>query len=469
LEEFNKWIRRDLVNDAEKDITVLRLVILLDMGTTMISGLLKEGVLRHPDRLDSIDNYDLREWLTKHGALDITVESPLMKGLYDLVFAYHDGKPGIEHADFAAGTAIRVIFRILCTYKGAIFWKMQAGMGDTVFTPLHQALVKRGVDFKFFQKVKNLGLSEDGKSIASILIGKQATIIAGDTAYDPYVNVLDLDCWPSDPNYEQLAEGAELQSQNINLESFYTSWQDQDYTLEVGKDFDEVIFGISLGSVPFLCKELIQANDAWKNMVSNLKTVRTMAFQTWMNKNLEELGWNAQSPVMDAYVDPMNTWADMSQLIVRENYPESANIRNVSYFCGPMEGNIPPQSETSTPDLALATVKAASLSYLKNDATVWWSKDVDAKNTFDESSVVDIFYRANIDPSERYVMSVKGSTEFRIKGGESGFTNLFVAGDWTYNGLNAGCVEACTMSGRIVSNAMTGFPLLKDIDGLGDI
>jgi hypothetical protein len=94
---------------------------------------------------------------------------------------------------------------------------------------------------------------------------------------------------------------------------------------------------------------------------------------------------------------------------------------------------------------------------------------VDKDGAFDESSVVDLFFRANVDPSERYVMSVKGSTQYRLNGGQSGYTNLYLAGDWTYNGLNAGCVEACTMSGRIVSNALTGQPELKDIDGLGDV
>ncbi len=469
LDELLNWLRREFVKLADTDIEVLRFVILIDTGATMTMGLLKDGVLFHPQKLDSLDDEDLRQWLTRHGALTLTVESPLMKGLYDLVFAYHDGKPGIPNADFAAGTAIRCIFRIVLTYKGAIFWKMQAGMGDTIFTPLHQALTKRGVKFKFFHKVKNLGLSADGKSVANIVMGKQATVIKGDTEYDPYVDVVDLDCWPSDPNYDQLKEGKELQEQGVNLESFYTTWQDQDITLEVGKDFDDVIFGISLGSIPFLCNELVAASTAWQNMTTKLETVRTMAFQTWMNKDLSELGWDAESPVMDAYVDPMNTWADMSQLIPRESWPASANIRNVSYFCGPMEGGIPPSSETDTPVIALETVTAASEVWLKDNATTWWTKDVTKDGGFDRNSVVDIFYRANIDPSERYVLSVKNSTAYRLNGGQSGFDNLYLAGDWTYNGLNAGCVEAGMMSGRVVSNALTGQPLLKDIDGLGDV
>jgi uncharacterized protein with NAD-binding domain and iron-sulfur cluster len=463
LDELSKWIHRELLPRTGTELEILRLTIMMDMGIIMVIGMLRDGVLFHPQKLDSIDHEDLRQWMKRHGALDISVDSPLMKGLYDLVFAYVDGKSGIENADFAAGTAIRCIFRIVGTYKGAVFFKMQAGMGDTVFTPLHQALKKRGVEFKFFQKVKNLGLSADGKFISTLQIGRQANIKAGETNYDPYVNVVDLDCWPSMPNYDQLVEGQQLKDVDINLESFYTTWKDEDYTLEVGKDFDDIIFGISMGSIPYLCSELVASNIAWQNMVANIKTVRTMAFQTWMNKDLQQLGWDDQSPIMDAYVDPMNTWADMSQLIPRETWPQSANVRNVSYFCGAMEGGIPSPSETDTPQIALNTVMAASQAYLKNDAEVWWPKD--APN---ETDLVDIYYRANIDPSERYVLSVKGSTPYRLYGGKSGFDNLYLAGDWTFNGLNAGCVEACTMSGKIVSNALTGLPVLNEIDGWED-
>ena len=40
------------------------------------------------------------------------------------------------------------------------------------------------------------------------------------------------------------------------------------------------------------------------------------------------------------------------------------------------------------------------------------------------------YWRANIDPSERYVLSLAGSTKYRLKAGESGFDNLYLAGDW---------------------------------------
>jgi uncharacterized protein with NAD-binding domain and iron-sulfur cluster len=459
LQELLGAIRRQHLGELSINLDVYRFVVVMDLAITMVVGLLCDRVLFHPHKLDALDGEDFREWLARHGALKETLSCDLLRGFYDLVFGYHDGKT--DSPSFAAGTSIRCLFRILFSYKGAIFWKMQAGMGDTVFTPLFVALKKRGVSFKFFHQVQNLALSGDKTSIERISIGKQATLKVGDE-YDPFVKVKDLDCWPAVPNYNQLVEGEELKKLNVDLESFYTTWKGvEEITLQREKDFDDIVFGISLGSVPYLCKELLAADAKWQTMVDKVETTRTMAFQAWINKDLNELGWNDKSAIMDAYVEPMDTWADMSQLIAREAYPESANIKNISYFCGPMEGGIPPQSEIDTPGNALKIVANISRSWLEDHSKTWWLR-------FNQECVVDIFHRANIDPSERYVLSTKGSTPYRLMGYQSGFSNLYVAGDWTLNGLNAGCVEAATISGKIVGNVLSGNSPLKDVWGYGD-
>ena len=82
-----------------------------------------------------------------------------------------------------------------------------------------------------------------------------------------------------------------------------------------------------------------------------------------------------------------------------------------------------------------------------------------------EGAIETQFIRANIDPTERYVQSPPGSTQFRVRPWETGFSNLLVAGDWTYTGLNVGSVECAVMSGRLVSNAITGSPPLSAIPG----
>jgi hypothetical protein len=66
------------------------------------------------------------------------------------------------------------------------------------------------------------------------------------------------------------------------------------------------------------------------------------------------------------------------------------------------------------------------------------------------------YLRVNIDPSERYVLSVPGSTGYRLTANGAGIANLFLAGDWTACGINAGCVEGAVTSGMLAARAITG-------------
>src|SRR4029079_14758268 len=93
-------------------------------------------------------------------------------------------------------------------YRGSIFWKMAAGMGDVVFTPLYQVLRRRGVRFEFFHKVRDLHLSHDGNHVERIAIGRQARTRGGE--YHPLVQVKGIGCWPDRPLYDQLVEGEAL-------------------------------------------------------------------------------------------------------------------------------------------------------------------------------------------------------------------------------------------------------------------
>lgn len=450
LDVIRGWLRREIQHLIDDNIVLLRLFIFIDFAITGVTGLLKDGVLFHPMKLDSLDDEDFRAWLKRHGAAPETYDSPVTQGWYDLVFAYENGE--VNRPASAAGTTITCMFRTFLTYKGSIFWKMQAGMGDTIFAPIYSVLKERGVKFRFFHCVKNLGLSENQKSIETIAIGRQATVAEGPEEYDPYVVVNDLDCWPSRPNYDQLKEGEELRKQEVNLESFYTTWKDvEELTLRRGEDFDEVVFGISLGSVPYVCAELLVANNDWERMVEEVQTVRTMAYQVWLNQDLEGIGWDRSSPVMDAYVDPLNTWADMSQLIVREGWGDAC--KNISYFCGPMVGGIPPRTRDDTPAKSIDVVKKEAWNWLDNLSEAYWPKAA-SDGKFNRDMLLDIFYRANIDPSERYVLSVPGSTAARIHPADTGFENLTIAGDWTVNLLNAGCVEAAVTSGQLAAGAV---------------
>src|SRR6185436_15608561 len=76
------------------------------------------------------------------------------------------------------------------------------------------------------------------------------------------------------------------------------------------------------------------------------------------------------------------------------------------------------------------------------------------------------YWRANIAPAERYVLSVPNSTKYKLMAAQSGFQNLYLAGDWVRNGLNFGCIESATMGGLQASRGICGYP--KDIIGEND-
>lgn len=285
-------------------------------------------------------------------------------GFYDLVFAYEDGdtdKPDVE-----AGTLLRAMLRIAVGYKGSIMWKMQAGMGDTVFTPIYQVLKQRGVKFRFFHKVDEL--VTDGDTVGEIRLTQQVALAGGPEHYDPFVYVKDLACWPSTPNYHQIvaAQATLLQEHDVNLESHWSNWpqlyQQQfgeplpQMTLERGRDFDDVIFGISLAGVPLLCPTLLDRSPALKTMTERVRTVVTQAYQVWLSQDLRPLGWSdwpssGQEPVLSGFTEPFDTWAPMDQLLCRETWPPSSQPRNVSYFCSamPMAGFPPPDEPRQLP------------------------------------------------------------------------------------------------------------------------
>jgi hypothetical protein len=64
------------------------------------------------------------------------------------------------------------------------------------------------------------------------------------------------------------------------------------------------------------------------------------------------------------------------------------------------------------------------------------------------------YWRVNIDPTERYVLSVTGSSRYRMTARGSGFENLYLTGDWIETVINAGCMEATISAGLAAAKAI---------------
>lgn len=466
--KFTLWrlLGPQLVTDPDQSLR--KLGILINLGWAIAWGLICNWWSISRGTLDAIDHWEMRAFLRHYGACEATVRSPVISSIYDAVFAQVGGIP--QNENLAAGVGLRSMFRILLGYKHSMFYKMQAGMGDTIFTPLYEVLEKRGVQFRFFHQVKNLGLSPDRKSVANVRIGRQVTL-KGDAPYDPLEQVLGLGCWPSEPRWSEIdgAQAAAIQAGGFNLEHADNGWTDveefflyarasaPDGTVE-NRIFDRVVLGISIGAFPGICSELIAANPRFDAMVKHVLTVRTEAYQLWLKTDLAGLGWPGESPVFGNFIDPMNTWSDMTHLLPREEITAEMGIQNIAYLCGPMPEAIAPDHAS-----VIAHVRQSADAVTEELAQSFWPGTAGAGGQFKAELVAMDYLRGNVNPSDRYVLSVAGSTEHRLRPDESGFANLTLTGDYTRNGWNAGCVEATVMAGMLAAHAISGYPERKDI------
>jgi uncharacterized protein with NAD-binding domain and iron-sulfur cluster len=469
LRHFRDWINDQIDAAVRDDPTLRRIWILVDLSCTSVIGFLEDGV--NEDGLQAIDDWELKDWLRERGASPDTVDSNFVRALYDCFFGYRDGH--IDQPYIAAGAGLGCVMRIGLTYHGSVLYMMNAGMGEIIVAPIYQLLKRRGVKFEFFRKVTGIEPTDDGKNVQRVRMAVQAHVKEG--AYDPLYTVNDLPVWPDRPFYDQLVEGDALKAQGINLESRWAEWTDTgEQVLEQGVDFHIVVQGISLAGLHEICAPLADVNHDWRAMLDKMPSMQTFGVQLWFDKALEEMGWTG--PVRPAVAAPelMDVWADMSPTIQRESYDYRHEPRSIIYLCGPLPGDMLKRapSDRQVPEEAWQQVYDLAKEWLERYPGWIWHKSVGpdtgkgldwnllfaGAGTTGLARLAEQFFRANIDPPERYVLSPPKWNQLRMHPGKSGFDNLILAGDWTYNTINAGCVEAATISGMMASRAICGCP-----------
>lgn len=458
-------IRRSVDYDGRSDHR--RAWLLVSMVTAVVRGILADALVTDPHGFRSINDEDFGQWILRHGGHPDVLEYPLIRGVYDLVFGYRDGDP--DQPAFAAGVMIFLIGMVLFEYKGAIFWKMTAGMGDIVIAPIYQVLRQRGVEFEFFHRLDHLHLDDNRHAIGAITMGRQVTLAEGVARYDPLVTVKGLPVFPDQPRCEQLASAVFHTPRLHDLESHFAEHHDSaQRVLRRGVDFDHVVLAVSLGMVPVVAGELIADRSEWREMTSRVKTVATQAFQLWLGPDEPQLGWPQPGVTISAYLRPFETWASMPQTLWAEDWQPGDEPGTVAYFCGSLDAPWPPAM--SIPDYLRRyqqQVQDAAESHVNRNLQLYFPNAF-THNGFDwklvhgvngERGVAAIATQhvsVNLDPSDRYVQSVPGSDRYRLRPDESGYDNLVLAGDWTDCGMNAGCIEAAVMSGLEAANFLLG-------------
>jgi hypothetical protein len=209
--------------------------------------------------------------------------------------------------------------------------------------------------------------------------------------------------------------------------------------------------------VPIVARELLADRAEWRAMVERVQTTATQAVQLWLREEEPALGWVQPGTTVSAYEAPLSTWASMPQLIGVERWPARERPGTIAYFCGALADVAEPRAHVRANAVELAERHLAHLLPGVTGADGFRWELLCGRNGERGSDAIDTqLYLANVDPSDRYVLCVPGSDAYRLRADESGYDNLFLAGDWTDNGLNAGCIEGAVLSGLRAANAVLG-------------
>lgn len=425
---------------------IRRWIILGDLGATVLLGAtLDELLLPTPETLSAANRFEYRDWLRSFGAMEMTVESAVVRALYDTVFGY-DGGDTSRDGNVEAGSTVRAQLDLISS-RGSVFWKMRAGTGDVIAAPLYQCLVQQGVDFRFFTQVEELVPSADGRGIAEVHIIRQAEVLA--PPYRPLRECKGIPVWPDRPDLDQLKNGQSYK--DVDFESCQVPKNPDRHVLRANDCFDALILGIGLGGLPSICGRLCRANADWEAMLAHGRTVATQSLQLWIDKPTSASGWQGPVPPVVTSFDasPLDTWLDATHVINFEDW-DSNTPAQMAMICGPFADR--PGSAAD-----VATAMGDNVDDFFKAACVLWPKFCNG-GTFDLGRLRGKVTQSCVNPSDRYVQTPRDSSRFRLAPGRSGFSNMVLAGDWTDYGLNLGCFEGAVISGRLAANALGGHP-----------
>jgi uncharacterized protein with NAD-binding domain and iron-sulfur cluster len=297
------------------------------------------------------------------------------------------------------------------------------------------------------------------------------------------VDVDGLPCWPNQPLWGQLTDSSRLQQEERNFESFFDTRYEERRVLRVGEDFDLVVLGVGIGSIPHACREIVARDSRWRSMVNHVKTVATQAFQIWLKSDMQALGWQDRPINVSGFVEPFDTWADMSHLATEERWETPP--RAIAYFCNALPDleAIPGRDRTDWTATSHERVRQNAIAFLNRDIAHLWpnargpeghfrwelladsrgesaSAELNGERRFDTQ-----YWVSSANPTDRYTLSLPGSLIYRISPLDRTYDNLTIAGDWTDCGFNAGCIEAAVMSGMLAAHALSQRPALREIVG----
>lgn len=471
-----------------------RRLILLDFGLTLLVGFCVDGLYK-PGGFAKIDRHDFRDWLREHGARRETAECAMVRTWYDAIVSYEDGDP--QRPSCSAALALHSLLRSLLTYKGAFAYQLRAEVGDSFVAPIVRALELRGVHFHFYERVKELTLDRSRGLVTSVTLAVQRR---GQTPGAEFIEVTDQrtqtkrKVWPAEV-------GSGAPADVLPFDSYYCDREVGQRRLQMrgpdaGADederFDSIISALPLQVLEDVLVDtdgvtIARHSPHWAGCFERLKFVESQALRIWFSVPLRaadsedgrSLGWEHASPIVSGYHPPHSTWEDDSRATHIHAFPSDQQPRTIATLFGPLPtGPHDIRSLQHLQSQQAAALEAAEAfvdqrmlplwpGLQRADGSVDWAAFIDPQLRIGRARFNWQHVIANVGPNENYILCHPGTLRHRLRPDESGYRNLFLAGDWTRNGVEVGTIEGAVMSGYKAAQALSGWP--EHILGANDI
>lgn len=432
--------------------------ILVDLALAAARGMLHDGLDRAG--FAAIDDQEFSAWLRRHGASDEAMDSPVVAALYADHLAYESGDPARPSA--AAGAFLRAALRRFLGYSGAFYYTPAAGLGEVVFAPLYRVLRDRGVNFQFFHKLKQIRPDPATNTIAALVVGRQVELLPGVTDYDPLIKIKGLPCWPHRPQYNQIVLGDNPVIQAIDFES-PDSPEVEEIVLRAGVEFDAVVLAIPPPALARVARELAAREPRWQNLLERTRSVAAIGAQLWLSPTWPQLvGGQGLAGAGALTRTELPRWSNLSSAVAYESWPREQWPGAVACLHGP-------SPETN---LTREHVREIALTWLKSHPRALWPEaslpgvdelnwelllDPQGRAAEHRLAAQHCFFSAG--PSDRQIVTAPGDARHRLPAGDSGFANLYLAGDWVGGGLDLACAEGAVIAGLQAARAVSGAPV----------
>lgn len=435
-------------------------VAVVDLALAVVRGILHDGLDRAG--FGAIDDQDLRAWLRRHGAAEESLTSPALAALYADHLSYEAGDSARPAA--AAGALLRAALRRYLGFRGALYYTPAAGLGEVLFAPLYRLLRERGVAFQFFHKLKHLAPEKSRPRIAAAVLGRQVELRPGAAEYEPLVKVKGLLCWPTRPLYSQIVLGDDPVIQAIDFESG-DSPEVEEVVLRSGVDFDDILLAIPPPALAGAARELAAREPRWQALFEHTHSVAAIGAQLWLAPTWSQLvGAPARAGAGCLDGAELPRWANLSSAAAHEAWPRE-------HWPGAIASLSGPRPAAGEPGGAREHARDVAHTWLKSHPRALWPEASLAGDAFNWELLVDPQGRAaehrlaaqhcwsTASPSDRQIVTLPGDPRHRLAAADTGFHDLYLAGDWVGGGLDLACAEAAVIAGLQAARAVSGEPI----------